>query len=535
MVSVFLVEDEFIVREGIKKNVDWSGHGYEFAGEAADGELALPLIRKAKPDIVITDIRMPFMDGLQLSRMIKNELPDTEIIILSGYSEFEYAKSAISIGVSRYLLKPVSGEDLLREVDTLSEKIRQRQKDAQLKEKYLREIEEKYDSERKTLFTQMVTGAESVSDLLDKSRSLGIDLSAPFYKIVLVGISTADHAVDEYSHRMVRAGEKIRELNPEPDCLVFDRELEGFAILYKADSQEQLDRLCRQCQEKMEEFCAGIPGLRYFGGIGKSVNRLSELPESFRMASRAYAHRYMTDKSQFLDSEQLKQSGADTFANQSFDMAALDPRSLERSRITAFLRVGEKDEAQYFVEEFFGGVGQSAMDSTLFRQYITMDAYFAVADFAEELSVDRSQIRQPGIGLTNEQATDYLIEIVRQGISLREEASSSRYRDIVRKVESYIGEHYADDTLSLNDLASFVNFSASHLSMIFSQEKGQTFVRFLTDYRMSKAKEMLRMTGMKSSEISEAVGYKDPHYFSYLFKKTVGVTPTQYREGGKSA
>ena len=97
MLKVFLVEDEFVIREGIKNNIDWKAHGYEFCGEAGDGELAYPMIQKLRPDIVITDIRMPFMDGLELSRLIRKELPDTEIIILSGYQEFEYAKEAIKL------------------------------------------------------------------------------------------------------------------------------------------------------------------------------------------------------------------------------------------------------------------------------------------------------------------------------------------------------------------------------------------------------------------------------------------------------
>ena len=123
MIKVFLVEDEFVVREGIKNNIDWKSHGYEFCGEASDGEFALPMIQKVRPDIVITDIRMPFMDGLALSKLIKKEFPEMEIIILSGYEEFEYAKEGIKIGVAEYLTKPISGQVLLDEVDSLALKI----------------------------------------------------------------------------------------------------------------------------------------------------------------------------------------------------------------------------------------------------------------------------------------------------------------------------------------------------------------------------------------------------------------------------
>ena len=117
MLKVFLVEDEFVIREGIKNNIDWKAHGYEFCGEAGDGELAYPMIQKLRPDIVITDIRMPFMDGLELARIVRKELPDTRIIILSGHNEFEYARKAITLGVNDYLLKPVSSRDILEAVD----------------------------------------------------------------------------------------------------------------------------------------------------------------------------------------------------------------------------------------------------------------------------------------------------------------------------------------------------------------------------------------------------------------------------------
>ena len=110
--KVFLVEDETVIREGLRDRIPWDQFGYRFVGEAADGEMALPLIRKTKPDVLITDIKMPFMDGLELSRLVKKALPDTKIIILSGYNEFDYAKEAIKIGISDYLLKPITSANL---------------------------------------------------------------------------------------------------------------------------------------------------------------------------------------------------------------------------------------------------------------------------------------------------------------------------------------------------------------------------------------------------------------------------------------
>lgn len=233
MLKVFLVEDEFVVRQGIKNNIDWKSHGYDFCGEAADGELAFPMIQKLKPDIVITDIRMPFMDGLVLSRLIKKELPWVEIIILSGYEEFEYAKEGIKIGIAQYLLKPINGEELLKEVDTVSEKIRERHKENEIRDKYIKEMEENFLKEQKDLFQYLVTGSKSAAQLLEMADRLDIDISAMWYNIVLIKIQSTYHAYEEFSNSLIEIEEKLKEIADEASLLMFDRNLEGKALLLK--------------------------------------------------------------------------------------------------------------------------------------------------------------------------------------------------------------------------------------------------------------------------------------------------------------
>ena len=135
MIKVFLVEDETIIRRGIRDNIDWNANGFEFAGEAGDGEYAYPLILKTEPDILLTDVKMPFMDGLSLSRIVREEFPKTKILIISGYDDFEYAREAISIGVDQYILKPVTRMSLRKVLQELKEKIEaeQEQEDFQSK------------------------------------------------------------------------------------------------------------------------------------------------------------------------------------------------------------------------------------------------------------------------------------------------------------------------------------------------------------------------------------------------------------------
>lgn len=534
MLKVFLVEDEFVVREGIKKNIDWQAHGYEFCGEASDGELAFPMIQKLKPDIVITDIKMPFMDGLALSRLIKKELPWTEIIILTGFEEFEYAKEAISIGVAQYLSKPINGTELLKEVNAIAVKIEEKRKERAIHEKYVAEMAENLQQEKKKLFQDLVTGVKSVAELIERADELHMDISAMWYNIMLIKVYFQNREPDQFSNHMIKIDEQLTKLIDEQHTLTFDRNLEGKALIFKADSQEKLESVQSTFIEKMKVELEKDGRYRYFGGIGTPVNRLRELPQSFENASHVFARRYFVKESCIIDSTQLEQGVY--LEKDDFDVHNIDPKSMGRGKVREFLKFGNKEEAVYFVEEFFKGLGANALKSNLFRQYVVMDAYFCVASFLEELEISRTEIdafdANSEVLQNQKSAMDYVARIIEQAVELREKSASNRYGNVVDEVKRYIEKNYADEELSLNLLASHVNFSPNHLSMIFSQQTGQTFIKYLTDYRMNKAKEMLRCTGKKSSVISMEVGYKDPHYFSYLFKKTQGMTPTQYR-GGK--
>ncbi|MCR4763806.1 MAG: response regulator [Lachnospiraceae bacterium] len=533
MIKVFLAEDEFVVREGIKNKIDWTAHGCEFCGEAGDGELAWSLIQKEQPDIVITDIKMPFMDGLVLARHIKADFPQTEIILLTGYEEFEYAQEAVRIGVARYLSKPISSENLIREVDAISEKILEKREERESARKYAEEMRERNELEKQEFFRNLVTGGRELSEILDDAKRLGIDIAAICYNVMLFRVwHPNDRGVETYSERRIDIDRDTRRIADEEGAIVFDRYLEGEAFLFKADGEAELKDALGRAKERITGLLAGR-NVRYFGGIGEMVNRITDLPRSYAEASRAFAGRYFTENNEFLTSR----SGEPVRERADFRLAEVDPRRVDKRQLQEFLYRGDPAETDYFLETFFEGLGKNALQSTMFRQYILMDSYFCLADFTEnELHRERDEVELPdasGAGVADAQgAKDYISRIVRHALTLREETSSGRYREAVHEAIRYIEENYAQEDLTLNRLAAHVNFSPNHLSTIFRQETGQPFIRYLTDYRMDKARELLRLTAKKSSEISVLCGYRDPHYFSYLFKKTQGMTPTQFRESG---
>lgn len=532
MLKVFMVEDKFEILDNLKNSIDWEANGYELCGEASDGELAFPLIQKLKPDILITDTTMPFMDGMSLSRLVKKKMPWIEIIILSDEEKFEYAREGIRLGVAQYLLKPVNGSELLAELDALGQKI--------INHRQEREIIEGYQIGRRHFFRKLLTGSVSTAELLEDARQLGVELSAMWYNIVLMTIQQPYMANGEY----VDCSQKMKELlqqwsmENQGHLLFFNRDLEGQVLIFQGDSREELENLQNDCLNLFKERFTGGEQPYYFAGIGAPVNRLGELPKSFEKASRAFSRRYFVRESLILDSEKLTFG---TYADRErIEIGSISPKQMGRGKIREFLKIGNIEEKEYFVEEYLKGIdGSGVLKSDIFRQYIILDAYFSVVDFLEDLQVEQDEIALTEINasmLQNEDGgvNEYLTDIIGKALELREKAAGDRYGDILDAVMRYIDENYADEELSLQSAASYVNFSPNHLSAIFSQHTGQTFIKYLTDIRMNKAKELLRCTGKKTSVISAEVGYKDPHYFSFLFKKTQGMTPTQFRHG-KSA
>ncbi len=210
---------------------------------------------------------------------------------------------------------------------------------------------------------------------------------------------------------------------------------------------------------------------------------------------------------------------------------------LDKKKVEGFLKNGKKEDIDYFVEEYLKSISNENRNSLLFRLYIVIDMYCIVAGFSKELGYGAGAAEEPFKNISQitlqissfEFVRRYIAKIFNQVIGLRDESSSKHYNDIIGKAKVFINENYQNGELSLNLVAASVFISPSHFSSVFSQKTGQTFIKYLTDIRMNKAKELLKYTDMRTFEIGYTVGYKDSHYFAYLFKKTQNCTPKQYR------
>ena len=543
MLKIFLAEDEVIVRETIKRMIPWEELGFELVGEAADGEMALPLLIRQKPDLLITDIKMPFMDGLTLAKLAKKELPELKIVILSGYDDFNYAKQAISIGVEEYLLKPITRNALIERLSEIRSRYEHEKTQKEYYEKFQREMQVYEKNSNRDFFEALVCGSMDMMEVYKKAEKLGLDIVAEAYNILIFTMNSEEDFSGQkegYSEWEAESLEMLEDFfSDNTSAMLFRCNIFSYGVLIKGQ-KETIDENTRSCIDEIKKILDRKEQKRqWFVAVGESVERLSQLQKSYHSASRAFSQRYLYGENiLYYDEMELMEhrSGqADTNDNaylKNVDVNALNPAILQK-----FLSNGIQEEIENFVKDYFYAIGQEPMESLVFRNYVILNVRFSVLSFLKGLGCDTEEMEPENTeeilaesGKNIESAITYAKKMISQAITIRDQNSGNKNRSILKTAVDFIDEHYMDEDISLNTAANVANVSSNHFSALFSQNMGQTFIEYLTTLRMNKAKELLRCTGMRSSEIAGEVGYKDAHYFSYLFKKTQGMTPSEYRK-----
>lgn len=521
MYKVFLADDEVVVREGIRSSFPWETSNFVLAGEAPDGEIALSLLREIKPDILITDIRMPFMDGLELCRQTRAQLPWVKTIILTGYDEFTYAKEALALGVKEYLLKPVSAQELdaaLKRVAALINEERRQDRDIQLARSQLSQSSGLIRDQFLSAVMRGALPAEARSDLFVRAREMDIDLLARQYRVML--LSPAQPAPEQMLplraliSRLTEARAGMQGLFCRFEGLIL--------LLLKGETAEELDEGAFWLAQTVKHE-AEVP-LRI--AIGAVVSHVFALGDSYQAALRtlqAMNDHYAREDTRIMDSAELQLKVDEVLSLA--DNAGL----YEQLRFTP---IGDIDRilSAYFLK---AGEGQSVM----MLNYLFVESILTAARIVQELGLDPQaelpesrQVNAPiSMFSKYEEVFSAARAVVGRALSLRDRQSLSRYHEVIAKACAYIDSQFADPNLTLADAAGHVHLSVNHFCTVFSQETNTTFIEYLTRLRMEKARELLLSSALRSSDIAQRVGYRDPHYFGYLFKKNFFISPRDYR------
>lgn len=541
MLKIFLAEDEVIVRETIKRMIPWEDLGFELVGEAADGEMALPLLLRQKPDLLITDIKMPFMDGLTLAKVAKKEIPGLKVVILSGYDDFNYAKQAINIGVEDYLLKPITKNALIERLTEIRSRYEHEKTQKEYYEKFHREMQAYEKNSSRDFFEALVRGSMDMMEIYRRSEKLGLDIVAEAYNVLIFTMNCEEDFSGQregYSEWEAESLELLEEFFSEnTSAMLFRCNIFSYGVLIKGQ-KETIEENTRSCVSEIQRILDRKEQKRqWFVAAGEPVERLSQIQKSYYSASRAFSQRYLYDENilyydEMASMEKKNVTEDDSTYLQKVDVNALNPVILQK-----FLSNGLLEETENFVKDYFYAIGQEPLESLVFRNYVTLNVRFSVMSFLKEIGCDTRTLEQEDTedvlsesSKSLENAIAYAEKIISQAIALRDQNSGNKNRSILKTAVDFIDSHYMEEDMSLNKAANAANVSANHFSALFSQNMGQTFIEYLTNLRMNKAKEYLRCTSMRSSEIAGEIGYKDAHYFSYLFKKTQGMTPSDYRK-----
>ena len=543
MLKIFLAEDEVIVRETIKRMIPWEELGFELVGEAADGEMALPLLIRQKPDLLITDIKMPFMDGLTLAKLAKKELPELKIVILSGYDDFNYAKQAISIGVEDYLLKPITKNALIERLSEIRSRYEHEKTQKEYYEKFQREMQAYEKNSSRDFFEALVRGSMDMMEVYKKAEKLGVDIVAEAYNILIFTMNSEEDFSGQkegYSEWEAESLEMLEEFfSGHPSAMLFRSNIFSYGVLLKGQ-KESIKEITKECVGKIQGILKRKESKReWFLAVGQPVERLSQIKKSYHTASRAFSQRYLYVENilYYDEMEMMEHRSGQADTNDNAYLKKVDVNALNPAILQKFLSNGIQEETENFVKDYFYAIGQEPMESLVFRNYVILNVRFSVITFLKGLGCDTEGMEPENTeeilaesGKNIESAIAYAEKMVSQAITIRDQNSGNKNRSILKTAVDFIESHYMEEEISLNTVANVANVSSNHFSALFSQNMGQTFIEYLTSLRMNKAKELLRCTGMRSSEIAGEIGYKDAHYFSYLFKKTQGMTPSDYRK-----
>ncbi|MFH1512408.1 MAG: response regulator [Bacillota bacterium] len=526
MIKVFLADDEIVVREGIRNNFPWEETDFLLAGEAPDGEMALSMLQDIKPDILITDIRMPFMDGLELCRALSATMPWMYIIIISGHDDFTYAKEAISIGVKEYLLKPVSVQELKAVLNRIGEDIRaERQQQANLR-MYRDQLASSSELLKQKLLSDLISGIPE-TEIVERARALHTGITAQRYLVMVIdpGKETA-HAEDLRSAESV-----ICRLADSSGGTVYMCQLQGrFVLLIMGDDDADVEERTYGLAQSAKYDIERNTTLKPLMTIGTTVRHLHGVSASYQDACSLLATMY--------DSAE---SGRDRRILGMLDIAPAESLSLmdvKMPRIYERLRHANRADVDDILSEFISELGESAAKSKLFINYLFVDIVLVASRIVRDCGGVPQEVIpaafQPegktavmvGVDETLALAKD----VIAKALEFRDEQGSERYGVVIRKAKAFIGEHYADPELTLRRVANEVAMSNNHFCTIFSQETGVTFTEYMTTLRIEKAKELLRDKQMRTSDVAASIGYNDPHYFSYLFKKYTDMSPRDFRK-----
>jgi two-component system response regulator YesN len=541
MFKVLIIDDEPIIRKGLKNIINWRSFGCEVCGEAADGLDGSELIRKLLPDIIITDIRMPEADGLTMIREIKDIVPDSKIIILTGHREFDYAHEALKMGIFDFLLKPSKIEEITSVISRAVKELKFRKEWAEEFEKLNRLFTQNISVLREKLLYDVIYGINTdEEDILQKLELFNFNIKN--YYLLVVQNDAADEGGKEISQRdrhlyqfgIINTFNEVFSDRYETAHVTLNNIGIAFLVMpldgEEAGNDNEQEALNRRCAY-LQDIISNCFGFTVTIAISSEGTAPAQLPQKFGECREALEHKFYLGNNSI-----IFHNDVDTFFK--YD----DHSMLEKLQIALIESIKSGNEASVGerlkdIFSYTNGMEAANKDFIMnfFRNIIS-----SIYNIRISLSSEENE-RKPGFSeltgiydlvgkCSNVAELNALLEDSARSVTRRVHNYNNRsIKLVLRKAVEYLQEHYYEQ-ITLNEVAKHLFVSTCYISRMFTRELGKSFVDCLNEIRMEKARELLKDVRLKTYEVAEKVGVPDAHYFSRIFKKYTGVTPTEYRE-----
>lgn len=531
---IMIVDDEEEIRLGIIKKIDWESNGFVMVGDAENGQDALEKVEKLQPDVIMTDIKMPFMDGLELGKKISELMPSTKIIIFSGCDDFEYAHRAIKINVIEYILKPINSMELIEVLKRLKIQLDHEYDEKRNLQTLYKHYVESLPVIREQFLIGAIEGRVTENQWKEQSEKLDVDFKAKYLSVALIHadgtlISEEENSVSiqKDSALISISIKKIVDENMGKYCKFISFPYSDIIVVI-GNFEEKEDILV--FIKGINEVCKiyeRIIGLTMSAGVGYVYNNPSEIRFSYRSAQSALDYRFVlgTGKAIYIDDVEPDNSIQLQFDEQE-----------ERFMLNA-IKISSEEEIAETIDKLFRKIEDLLLPFNKYRIYI-MEIMTSILKLVQAYNLDIDEIFGENFNCYSYLETfDSIDEVkkwfIKKAIKVsicikRERINSSML--LVEKAKQYIKENYNDYDISVEKLCSKLHVSPTYFSTIFKRETEMNFVNYLTTVRLEQAVKLLNTTDDKTYMIADKVGYPEANYFSYVFKKKFGVSPSKYRK-----
>ncbi|NBK92252.1 response regulator [bacterium 1XD21-13] len=524
MYTIVIADDEAELRQALIRRIDWKEVGFEVVGEAENGVEALELVEKLEPDLLLTDVRMPFMSGIELARAVREIRPNIQIAFLSGFDDFTYAQQAIQYNIISYLLKPISSKELTEELKKIKQKI-----DVKFEEFTKKNAEQEQQS---LMVFFMPLLLDSFLDAQGEERE-----EALIKEAVRRGFIGPEHTYMHYTVLVTsfwdgQGKNRTSEGDVNAVNLILRKYIryisfytEGRIVSLLTGTRTSLTKYLHIIVEDISQSVKRIMNLTASIGVSRMVPGLGHCHEAYLEAMDAlgYARRSDTGVSFISDIERTA----------TFDQEAVQAAVNEIERL---LRSGTEEELRSYLEQLFEELEQEdapAMNIQLVMVQLIAAVFRVVNAVADSEAIQNLQKTSPLLGqLFFENPREMKERYLAFCLAARELAAEHRKKSssvICDRALSIMESRFMDPELSLNSISGEISVSPNYLSTLIKRSTGSTFIDLLTRKRMETAKKLLLETPMKIREVSEKCGYNDQHYFSYCFKKYEGISPNACR------